>query len=97
MKRWEYAQVTYNRNHKHGEPCINSQNTAMSKIDISLGLYVDRFLTAAGEQGWELAATLLPYPVGKELSTGGDNEDDISYTVVKDPLDIQWLIFKREK
>jgi hypothetical protein len=96
MKKWQYAHAAYSRNHKQGEPSIDCSVTAMSDIDRGSCLYVDRFLEAAGERGWELAGTLVPFPVGKKLSTGGDDENDLSYMVVNDSLDIQWLIFKRE-
>ena len=97
MKKWEYAHVVYSRNHKSGEPCIDGFPLAMSDIEPAKGLYVDMFLTAAGERGWELTTTLLPFAKGKELSTGSDDEDDTRTYFVQDPLDIQWLIFKREK
>jgi hypothetical protein len=96
MKKWEYAYVPYERNHSPSEVCIEVSNTAMSDIRPSAGLFLDTFLKEAGECGWELAGTLLPFAPGKELCTEIDSEHDTSF-VVKDALDIQWLIFKREK
>ncbi|MBB5059086.1 hypothetical protein HDF16_003809 [Granulicella aggregans] len=97
MKKWQYAHVAYNRHRKSGEVCLSFDHVkAMSEIDPSKGLYVDMFLEAAGQAGWELATVMLPFPKGKELATGGDDEDNNSFVVVQDPLDIQWLIFKRE-
>lgn len=96
MKKWEYAHVTYSRNHTHGEVAIDPTNTMMSDIPKSAGLHVDTFLKAAGERGWELGGTLVPFAPGKQLTKEVEGGDD-TYYVVKDALDIQWLIFKREK
>jgi len=96
MKKWQYAHVPYERNHKSFELCIDVSNTTMSDIRREAGLHLDTFLKEAGECGWELAGTLLPFAPGKELGREIDSEHTISY-VVEDALDIQWLIFKREK
>ncbi len=97
LKRWQYAHVVYDRNRKPSEPCLAFDHvSAMSDIGPERGLYLDMFLETAGERGWELTTVLLPFPRGKELSTGVPDEDDRSTFFVNDPLDIQWLIFKRE-
>lgn len=95
MKKWEYAKVVFNRNHKPSEFAIECSDPAMSDIDSISGLDIDGFLKAAGERGWELATTLLPFAPGKKLYADLDAEEDTSF-YVDDPLDIQWLIFKRE-
>jgi hypothetical protein len=77
--------VVYDRNHKTSEPCVDYSNTALSEIGPHRGLYLDHFLKAAGESGWELTTTPLPFPSGKELSTGTDDEDDTPTFSVKDP------------
>ncbi len=95
MKKWEYAHVVYQRKHNPGEFCIYGHETVMSDVDPISGLHVDRFLGAAGQRGWELTGTLLPFPPGKKLWNQSESGEDVSF-VVTDPLDIQWLIFKRE-
>jgi hypothetical protein len=96
MRKWQYAHVAYERNRKPSELCINVSNTAMSDVKPEAGLYVSTFLEAAGELGWELAGTLLPFAPGKVLCRELESERDTSF-VVEDALDVQWLIFKREK
>ncbi|MBW4039196.1 MAG: hypothetical protein HIU91_10040 [Acidobacteria bacterium] len=96
MKKWEYAQVVYQRNRKLSEPCISGMPKEMEGIDSISCLHVDSFLKAAGENGWELCGSLLPFAAGKELSVGTDDEDDTKTYSVADPSDIQWMIFKRE-
>jgi len=93
MKKWEYAHVPYLRNHNPGEPCVQQKHTAMSDIESKFDLH--SFLNAAGERGWELTGTVLPFPPGKELCE--DVEHGETEYILEDPLDIQWLIFKREK
>ncbi len=97
MRKWQYAHVVYNRRRKPSEVCLSFDHVQeMSDIHPSKGLYVDMFLKAAGEAGLELTTIMLPFPRGKELSTGAADEDDTTTFFVEDPLDIQWLIFKRE-
>jgi hypothetical protein len=93
MKKWQYSHVVYDRNHKSSEVAITN---IPEGVDWVSGLHIDTFLKAMGEQGWELCGTLLPFPRGKELSKATDDEDDNQTFFVADPLDIQWLIFKRE-
>ncbi len=70
----------------------------MSEVGPNAGLDLNHFLNAAGEQGWELCGTLIPFAVGKQLTEPDDNDAEGGKDfIVQDPLDIQWLIFKREK
>ena len=94
-KRWEYAYVAYTRNRKPSEPCIHYAGGSMDAIPHEATLHVNTFLKAAGASGWELAGTLAPYPPGKQLFEEADDGTVTQY-VVRDSLDIQWLIFKRE-
>jgi len=94
-KTWEYAHVSYTRHRNSSEPCIHYAGGYMGDIPKEATLHVDSFLQAAGLSGWELAGTLLPYPPGKHLFEEADDGTVRDY-LVRDPLDIQWLIFKRE-
>ena len=94
-KRWEYAQVAYTRHRKPSEPCLHYAGSPMDAVPKEATLHVDSFLRAAGQVGWELAGTLVPYPPGKQLFEEADDGTVREY-VVRDAFDIQWLIFKRE-
>jgi hypothetical protein len=94
-RKWEYAQVAYTRNRQPSEPCIHYAGPAMDAVRPEATMHLDTFLAAAGQNGWELAGTLLPYPPGKQLFEEADDGTVRQY-VVHDPLDIQWLIFKRQ-
>lgn len=94
-KQWEYTQVAYTRNRQPSEPCIHYAGPAINAIPPEATMHLDTFLAAAGRNGWELAGTLLPYPPGKRLFEE-DDDGTVREYLVRDPLDIQWLIFKRE-
>jgi hypothetical protein len=95
MKKWEYTHVVYRRDNKPMEPCIYYGGANMDDIPGEAALHVSSFLSAAGQRGWELAGTLLPFAPGKVLAEEAEGESDRDY-VVRDALDIQWMIFKRE-
>ena len=98
MKKWQYAHVAYVRYRKPGRPCIDFTNSAMSELGPHAELDFNHFLDAAGERGWELTGTLIPFAAGKHI-TDTDNGNAAGGTefTLQDQLDIQWLIFKREK
>ena len=97
MRRWQYETVVYRRNRRLGDPAIEGASGAMSDIDKHACRHLDWFLIEAGSKGWELASTLVPFAEGKELPDVDEADESKSTTyVLKDALDVQWLIFKRE-
>jgi hypothetical protein len=97
MRRWQYETVAYLRNRAQGDPAIEGASGQMSDIDKHACRHLDWFLKDAGSRGWELASTLVPFAAGKELADVDEADASKSTTyLLKDALDVQWLIFKRE-
>jgi hypothetical protein len=97
MTQWEYSIAAYSRN-KRLEPLtpVIQPGAEMAEMNQGDCLHVSTFLRKAGELGWELTSSLVPYPVGMRLSEGEDSDARRDFTV-RDSGEIQWMIFKRPR